>query len=326
MGIVNKKKAILKEAVKRGLDPKFWSYRLMWNCYPRFGIVHKVPLHIDLELTNTCNLKCIMCVHGQEGIKNQGFMEIGFAKDLVRQAGEMGVTSMKFNWRGEATLHKGLPELIRYAKNKGIIEVQLNTNGTLLTDKLIEDLIVSGLDRIIFSLDSVNKTIYEKIRIGANFEKVMGSVVKMHDKRNGAGSKKPFIRVQMTRMKGNEHEEEEFIQKWRPYTDEIRISDATDRGQGRGMLITGKVSVGRVLCTQPWQRMAISWDGKAYPCCADYFEKWPIGNAREEKLADIWKGRKMALMRQEQKNMRLDRIQPCKSCFWSGSFKWKKIS
>ena len=326
MGIINKNRNIFKEALKRGFDPKFWLYRLRWNYYPKLNITPKAPCHIDIELTNACNLRCIMCVHGQEGVKNQGFMEKTMAKRIIDEASALGIASMKFNWRGEATMHKALPELIKYAKDKGILEVQLNTNGTLMNDKMINLLIDSGLDRIIFSLDSASKEVYERIRVGAKYDDVMNAAKKMFITRKEAGLKKPFIRIQMVKMKNNAHEEKLFIERWKNYTDEVRVSEATDRGQGKSMLLGDSISTGRRKCSQPWQRVAVSWEGKVYPCCADYFEKWQIGDARTEKLKDIWTGPRMNKMRTLQKRMELDKTEPCASCFWSETFKWKKVS
>ena len=323
MRIINKRRKILKETVKRGFDPAFWFYRLRWNWYPKLGIVPRAPIHLDIEITNTCNLRCIMCVHGQGTVKNQGLMDVAFAKNLVDQAVEMKVASIKFNWRGEATLHKALPELIRYAKDRGIIDVQLNTNGTLLKDGLILELIKSGLDRIIFSLDAATKEVYERIRVGAKFEDVTGAIRKTFEIRKKLNRIKPFIRVQMVRMKGNENEESLFIKQWSIFSDEIRLNDVTNRGQGDNLFCGDKMAVGRIRCTQPWQRMVITWDGRVYPCCVDYFERWQVGDARKERLADIWKGPGMKRMREEQKKMHLDMIEPCKSCFSNDSFRWK---
>ena len=60
--------------------------------------------------------------------------------------------------------------MIEYAKSKGVIDIMLHTNGTVMDENLAERIVKSGLDRIIFSLDSITKEIYEKIRINANLK------------------------------------------------------------------------------------------------------------------------------------------------------------
>ena len=54
------------------------------------------------------------------------------------------------NW-GEPLLHKDIFRMIEYAKNKGVNYVVMNTNGTLLTDKMINRIVDSKLDIIRFS-------------------------------------------------------------------------------------------------------------------------------------------------------------------------------
>ena len=42
--------------------------------------------------------------------------------NLINQAAELKVPSIKFNWRGEPLLHPKLFDYIKYAKEKGILE------------------------------------------------------------------------------------------------------------------------------------------------------------------------------------------------------------
>ena len=60
--------------------------------------------------------------------------------------------------------------MIEYAKSKGVLDIMLHTNGTVMDEELAEKIVKSGLDRSIFSLDSITKEIYENIRVNANFE------------------------------------------------------------------------------------------------------------------------------------------------------------
>ena len=47
--------------------------------------------------------------------------------------------------------------MIEYAKSKGVIDIMLHTNGTVMTEELAERIIKSGLDRIIFRTPSRKK-------------------------------------------------------------------------------------------------------------------------------------------------------------------------
>src|SRR4030042_2174044 len=130
INIEKRKKSAVEEIQRWGKDSqKFKNYRIEWNKAANEDYLPKHPLHADIELSDACNLRCKMCVHGLGGVKNVGFMEENLAIKLIDQCAKACVFSIKFNWRGEPTLHPFLPKAVKYAKNKGILEVQINTNG-----------------------------------------------------------------------------------------------------------------------------------------------------------------------------------------------------
>lgn len=317
--------AFLKEIFKRNFDINFLLYRFKWNYYPKFNIVVRFPLHVDIEVTDKCNLHCVMCVHGQGEVPDTGFMDFDFACKLLDECKRSKVSSIKLNWRGEPALYSRLGDLIKYAKKIGIPEVQLNTNGNPFTKDRIEEVINAGLDRIIFSVDGVAKNTYEKIRVGGDYQRLINNIEHFIDFKKRMGLKKPFIRVQMVRMKENMHEVKGFINLWRGKVDDIRISDVTDRGQGGHLEVGDQVTVGRRRCPQPWQRLVVSWDGLVLPCCSDWYRKWIVGNAKKQSLGDIWRSEPMQKIRKLNLENKLNEFEPCKSCFVKESYQWKKI-
>lgn len=314
------------EVVKRGLDIRFLLYRFKWNYTHRLDWVLPFPTNIDIEPTGLCNLKCIMCPQAFEEMPEDEsqMINIGLAKKVIDEAAANGVYSIKFTWRGEPALHKGLVEMVRYAKSKKVPEVQFTTNGTPYNEQKIRDLIEAGLDRIIFSLDGAKKETVEKIRVGIKYDKVVETIKAFHRLRAELGRIKPFIRMQMVRMKDNAGEVEDFIEMWKPYADDIQIGDVTDRGQGGNLAVGDQVAVGRQRCAQPWQRMMVSPNGEVLPCCADWNKEWVIGDVKTQSLKEIWTGAKMEALRQVQRDMRLDDVSPCKMCFVKGSYVWEQ--
>ncbi|GAG29682.1 unnamed protein product, partial [marine sediment metagenome] len=220
-----------KELCERPDKLGFALYRFKWNFYPRFHLVPRFPLHVDIEVTDACNLRCIMCVHGTGTKIETGSMDPDFAKEMIRQSADGGAYSLKFNWRGEPALYRHLPQLIRFAKENGIREVQLNTNGLPFTPGTISEYLDSGLDRIIISVDGNSKETYEKIRIGGDFNRLVRNIESFVQQKRDRMQSKPFVRVQLVRMQENLFEIEDFRRRWEKRVDDIRISDVTDRGQ-----------------------------------------------------------------------------------------------
>jgi len=253
----------------------------------------------------------------------KGAMKYELADRLLTQAAEMGVSSIKWNWRGEATLHKQIAQLTRKAKGLGIPEVQLNTNGNMRGCK-VEDLIDAGVDRIIFSVDGNTKNTFEDIRIGGDFDELTETIEQAVLYRNSKGLSKPFIRVQMCKQKSNEHEVEGFVRKWKDIVDDVRVSAVMDRGADGNFLIDDWIAVERAVCKQPFQRLTIGYDGKVMGCCADWFENRPVGDANTHSLKEIWNNSiELQDMRDAQHEGRQEKTAPCESCWAKDAWIWR---
>ncbi|MGB8274937.1 MAG: radical SAM protein [Alphaproteobacteria bacterium] len=324
-GFARKMNAAL-EWVRRGFDLDFFWYRFRWNWVADHDTVLKFPLHLDIEVTEACNLACIMCVHGTTGVPITGRIDMTFARNMIDQAAAGGTKSIKFNWRGEPALHTGLEDLVRYAKDKGILEVQINTNGIPFNERRIEKLIDAGLDRVIFSVDGATKDSYETIRVGSDWDKLVRNIRAFHAIRERKGRTKPFIRLQMVRQKENEGEVDAFLSMWRGIADDIAVKDVTDRGQGAQLYVGDQVAIGRRRCNQPWQRMVVARDGKVFPCCSDWDRTYEIGDATKTPLKDIWKGDRMEDLRDLNRERRLDEADPCRGCFVLSSYEWREMT
>ncbi len=121
-------------------DEKYHEYRKKWSQCPIDKIVPDFPLHLDIETTNACNLRCPMCPRTIL-IEKDNFSKIGFmTKDdyanIIDQASKYGAYSIKLNYLGEPLLHKDVVWQVEYAKKKGLVDVMFNTNGALLTKDL----------------------------------------------------------------------------------------------------------------------------------------------------------------------------------------------
>ena len=319
------RKTLLK-FLKQENPIKYAIYRARWRLAPRFKYVTKFPTHLDIENTNTCNLRCVMCPHGNptaEFKKSLGFMDFEFYKRIIDEGVKKGLCSIKLNWRGEPLMHPKLPQMIRYAKAKGVLEVLINTNGQLLTKEKSRQLIDAKLDYIIFSFDAFNKKTYEKIRVGADFEKGIKNIENFIRIRNSKKRKKPLIRMQMVKMDSNKHEIDDYIKYWEPKVDLLSTQDYTSRGEGENKLKTQEEYDGRLACPQLWQRMIITWDGKVIMCCRDWESENIIGDLKKQTIEEVWRGRKLKSIRDIHKKRDLDKIPVCEKCTFKETFDWR---
>ena len=96
-------------------------------------------------------------------IGEDGFMELATYKKIVKECGDNGLFTLKFSMRGEPLLHPDIVEMVEYAKECGIKEVWINTNGGPLTEGLCRGLLRAGVDWLTVSFDGLGE-MYESIR------------------------------------------------------------------------------------------------------------------------------------------------------------------
>lgn len=305
-------------------EEAFIKYRHEWKRSAENDYLPLHPLHVDIELSDCCNLRCRMCVKGLGPVSKGGFMAPKLALRLIKECSDTGVYSIKFNWRGEATLSKFLPDAVRAAKENGILEVQINTNGLPQDSRILIECAKGGIDRIIFSIDGFSKPTYEKIRVGGDYKKLLNNIRSLLSWKKNRRALKPLVRVQLVRTKENACEVNDFISYWEKRVNDVRISDVTNRGQGNELMVGDQIPYARRRCPQPFQRLVIARDGKVSPCCADWFQEYVVGDVARESLMQIWRGKKIEFLRGIQRNNEHTKIGICSSCSVKESYLWKR--
>lgn len=124
--------------------------------------------YMRVSVTDRCNLRCIYCmpVQGVPAVSHQDILTYDEIARLCRIGSELGIRKLKLTG-GEPLVRRGLPELVRMLKEiPGIEQVTLTTNGTLLKQQ-IRDLVISGLDAVNISIDTLDPEKYRKVtRLG----------------------------------------------------------------------------------------------------------------------------------------------------------------
>lgn len=312
------------KAKRIGVNPRYWLYRANWNLVKKFHYVTSFPIHIDIESTNFCNLKCSMCPHAIENFEMaKGFFDFDLYRKIIDEGAARGLSSVKLNIRGEPLLNKRLPEMVAYAKQKGILEVMFNTNGLLLTPDKTRELVAAGLDYLIVSIDGDTKATYDAIRKGGDFDTLVKNLEFFVAHRKEKRLQKPLIRLQYVEMEENTHEVQAYLNRWRDKVDVMTVNRYSNRGCGERQ-VHGMTPVGRANCPHPWRRMSIAWNGDAQICCGDWNNVCVLGNAKDHTLHSLWHGEKFKAYRKKLKALQLNDIPCCKDCFVLASYVWDK--
>src|SRR5215510_15649991 len=138
----------------------------------------RMPEIVQIEATNICNAKCVFCPR-DDMHRRQGVMSRELFRKVADECAALGITHVRMHNYGEAFLDRYLPEKVRYAKDKGIREVGLISNGSLITDKVARAMIEAGLDAINISVDAGGQEVFDRTRIGLNYDKVIANVERL---------------------------------------------------------------------------------------------------------------------------------------------------
>ena len=140
----------------------------------------RITDYLRISVTDRCNLRCIYCMPG-EGIAHRPHDEIITFEEILRLANifvSLGVKKIRLTG-GEPLVRNGLAGLIEsLAKIKGIEELCLTTNGTLLPD-YAERLQKAGLTRINISLDTLKAERFSEITRSDSLYHVMEGIDKV---------------------------------------------------------------------------------------------------------------------------------------------------
>jgi radical SAM protein with 4Fe4S-binding SPASM domain len=242
-----------------------------------------LPEIVQIESTNICNAKCVFCPR-DEMHRRQGVMSWDLFCKIVDECAALGITHMRVHNYGEPFIDRRLVDKVRYAKQKGIQEVGMISNGSLITDSVARGMVEAGLDAINISVDASGKEVFESTRLGLKYEKVIANIERLLRIRAELGKRRPKLILSFVRQ-NNSIDEQAFIEHWRTVADKIHI---TDLHNWAGTL--NRESDVNYPCYRPWLTFTVLWDGRVSLCCADFDGRHILGNLNSSTIKDIWNG------------------------------------
>lgn len=268
------------------------------------------PYEWEIDTTNICQLKCPLCHTGLDNIRRvKGIMHFDTFRKTIDEIKDYVIWLSLYSW-GEPLLNKQIPKFIDYA-HKAKIATIISTNLSLpLKPERVEEIIESGLDVMIVSLDGLTQEVYEQYRVRGNLPMVMKNLRLFVEKKKELKSKTPYIEWQFIVMKQNEGQipearrmakeigvdqivfkkvdfphgmgDDELAQKWFPvHSPEFRRENPQDKPYNENS--------GR--CWRLWRSAVVNWDGGYAPCCYLTDAAHDFGNVNEKSIKSIWNGK-----------------------------------
>lgn len=292
------------------------------------------PRQVSVVVSNTCNLKCVMCpyhsplirpTHQTDFFRDRILMTWEVLDRLAWECGKYRIP-VKIGNVEEPLQHPRLIDFIRACRARGVPWIHVTTNGVTMTEQVSSQLLEAGLSSLYVSLDASRPETYRLVR-GSNLEMVEANVRTFLRLRREQGVS-CSVMVSFVKNKGVSDEEiAEFRQRWLAESDGVIFYNLAEyeTGNSRFAVINPVAKElmqqvgGRWPCLSPWQEIYVLPDGRVYYCCETvsklaFEDLMSMGSYPQQSLAELWNGPLFSQLRRALVLNRLEGWPACKEC------------
>jgi MoaA/NifB/PqqE/SkfB family radical SAM enzyme len=186
------------------------------------------PLHAQIALSDPCNHRCVMCwdhppadrenestsPSARFGQEPQLLMSFPIFKSAIDDLHTLGNRRIELAGRGEPFLNPTAIDMIAYAKESGF-EVQIVTNGSLLTQEISRRLVKVKTENLKVSLNAGTPETYPAIHVTEtpeNYNNVKCNLRTLVDEKEAAGATLPHIQLSFILGSKNYKEVEKMVE------------------------------------------------------------------------------------------------------------------
>ena len=239
-------------------------------------------------------------------------MNFDLFKKIVDEADKLKIGAITIASRGEPTLHKKYKDMLKYiGEKKNIFEIKTNTNATFLDEENCHAILKNNVSQVVISSDHYIKEEYERLRLGANFEKIVENVDRLFKIR------KDYYPNSITeiRISGIDNDRnlnrKLFHDFWIKRCDHVSASYPLERWNTYENKLHPEINDA---CQYLWDRMYVWFDGKTNPCDADYKSYLSFGDISNDTIENVWNSQKLKSIRLNHLNNKRQNVEPCNKC------------
>lgn len=254
--------------------------------------------------------------------RNHGSMDFGLYKKIINDICEFEdkVKVIRLYKDGEPLLNPFFADMVGYAKDSGCCDrVDTTTNASLLTPEKSREIINAGLDRINISIEGVNNIQYKEFSgYDLDFEELVENIRFFYEHRRQC---EMIVKTNGDTL--SEEQKQQFYDIFGDIADGIYIESIMSCWAGfelKDVKVNENVGIyqqqikGVEVCPYVFYSFAINSDGTASTCFLDWSRKMLIGDAKTEKVTDIWNGKKLYEYQKEFLDMNRAKFDSCREC------------
>jgi MoaA/NifB/PqqE/SkfB family radical SAM enzyme len=201
---------------------------------------------------------------------------------LLHECADIGVSSIKLNYRGEPSLHPAIVDFVSKASELEFPDIMINTNGNGGARKnpdLFAQIIEAGVTDLMFSVDACDPESYRRQRVGGEWDILLHSVrssVAARAKGLGAPDCRIRASVVRTRLNARDVDSGRMEAFWKDAlgVDWMSVSECYFPAGSEHHWQAAQwrqLNAQEFQCSDPFRRMVITWDGKhTMPCCQGF--------------------------------------------------------
>jgi len=267
------------------------------------------PPRVQLEITNRCNLRCIMCTRNQM-TRPQGDMSFETVRQVADECCMEPGTVLCLYFMGEPLLNKELEEMAAYLdsvkdRSYSPIVFGIQTNGMLLTKERARSLLEAGLRGFAFSIDGLEGDL-ERIRPGASYPVVEKNILGLIDMAEAMGIDDLVVDISKLCDDPQADEVKRFRERWEGKVRSIHLLGITKVEGNSYMSADGSVKTitsnskpkSPIYCGHG-QRLLVYWNGDFGFCCGDIDGGIKLGNIHERTIHEAWNSPEINNIRQK---------------------------
>jgi len=235
-----------------------------------------IPKRLTIETIYGCNASCVICPIDIPAPRRKGLMPVATSVRVLDALAPWSaqIEKVDFFGLGEPLLDPHLFGRIRHAKARGFRNIAISTNCELLTPAKLDELLQSGIDTVICSIDGVSATTHENIHRGTHFAKLVENCERAIRRRDSGAFGTRFI-VRMVRSERNRTEWPAFCDFWSSRLSAAKndLIMAHDVHNWSGeMASTSSIAAhpDRSACAKPFESLVVLRDGTVTLCTEDW--------------------------------------------------------
>jgi len=164
-------------------------------------------IQLELDITNRCNLRCVMCFHSLAATRHARTVHLT-PDDFSRAAAPVLPLTQRLSLSlgNEPLMSPHFAAILRVAAPYKVPHVNFYTNGLLLNDVNTDAIIKYGVTQVCVSIDGATRTTYNAIRRDGDFDDLVRNVEHLIARRDAHARRLPRVRFDIVMMQRNVHE------------------------------------------------------------------------------------------------------------------------